>query len=205
LVFILLDVEVSLKRRRFTLEAQIHDSGSICLSGPNGSGKSTLLNVIAGILKPSVGYIRVNSKDVTKLPIERRGVVLVNPESMIPHLDVERHLVWGAKVRHRVPSPELVREATDSLGITYSGRVDALSLGMRERVSLATALLAKPEVILVDEAFSNIDRRDGFIARYASMCKRDSIDLVFATQDPADASLAEHHYRIGGGVTVRVR
>lgn len=200
----MLDVEATLTRGMFVLKAEMHDSGFICLSGLNGSGKSTLFNIIAGTLKPDEGYVRINSRDVSNLPMEKRQVVLVNPDSLIPHLQVENHLVWGAKTKRVSPDPNAVRKVKEALGISYGGRVDRLSLGMRERVSLATALLSRPKVILVDEAFTNIDHRDDFISSFAKLCKSDSIDLVSTTQRKDDAKVADHHYEIVAGVSTRI-
>lgn len=199
----MLELEVKLARGNMTLDACIHDEGCICLCGTNGSGKTTLLNVVAGNLAPNSGYVKVNSEDVTRLPQEKRGVVLVNPDSLIPHLEVEKHLRWGAAAKKIELPEEEVAEVKKRLGIAYSGRVDKLSLGMRERVSLATALLSAPKVILVDEAFANIDHREEFVAAYRELCRSRHIDLVFTTQLQADAGLADHHYDIDEGKSSR--
>jgi len=200
----MLQVRASLKRGLFNLDAEINDSGFICLSGLNGSGKSTLLNVIAGVLKPDAGFVKTGSKDVTKLPMEQRGVVLVTPDSLIPNLEVDRHLVWGVSAKKVHIDGESITRTKEALGITYHGRVDRLSLGMRERVSLATALLSKPKAILVDEAFSNIDHREDFIRSFASLCKAETIDLMHTTQRSEDANLADHHYELVAGLTSKV-
>jgi molybdate/tungstate transport system ATP-binding protein len=199
----MLEVQVSLKRGLFTLKAEILDSGFICLSGLNGSGKSTLLQIIAGILKPDQGHVRINSRDVVKLPTEQREVVLVNPDSLIPHLEVDRHLMWGASVKKIQVDHEVFNQVKETFGISFKGRVGRLSLGMRERVTLATALLSRPNVIMVDEAFSNIDHREDFISSFAALCKRASIDLVHTTQRTEDARLADHHYELQAGLSSR--
>jgi molybdate/tungstate transport system ATP-binding protein len=198
-----LDVRVSRVIGAFHLEAEIHDSGFICVSGLNGSGKTTLLNLIAGNMAPDTGYVRINSEDVTRLPVERRGVVLVTPESMIPHLDVDKHLAWGAKAKKSLTSADRTTRVREELGISYGGRVDKLSLGMRERVSLATALLSRPKVILVDEAFANIDHKEDFIQAFSGLCRETETDLVCTTQSEADAKLSDHHYTMVAGETTR--
>ena len=200
----MLDVKVALKRGNFILNAELHDQGFICLSGLNGSGKSTVLNVMAGKLKPDEGYVKVDSTDITGYPPEKRELVLVNPDSFLPHLDVERHLRWGARVKKLSVDESELRSMKVLLGIDYSGRVDALSLGMRERVSLATALLSKPRVLLVDEAFSNIDHREDFIRTFSGLCRDRQIDVVSTTQQKSDATLADHHYDMVDGVSSKV-
>ncbi len=91
------------------------------------------------------------------------------------------------------------------MGITFSGRVSKLSLGMKERVALATALLARPSAILVDEAFSNIDSKQEFIENYRDLTNELKIDVVYSTQHQEDSKIADHVYRIEGGKTTRER
>lgn len=74
-----------------------------------------------------------------------------------------------------------------------------LSLGMRERVSLATALLSSPAAILVDEAFSNLHGREEFVSSYRGLASGARIDVVFSTQDESDGKLAEHLYVLDEG------
>ena len=200
----MLDVKVAVARGNFILKAEINDAGFICLSGLNGSGKSSLLNIIAGKLKPDEGYVKINSRDVTDLPLESREVVLVNPDSFIPHLDVEKHLKWGAAARRVNVDDSVIMGMKERLGITYSGRVDKLSFGMRERVALATALLSGPKALLVDEAFSNIDNREAFIEAFRDLCRSAKVDLVHTTQQKTDAKLADHHYDLVGGLCSRI-
>lgn len=199
----MIDVDVSLTRGVFTLRSEIHDEGSICLSGLNGSGKSSLLNVIAGNLKPDKGRVRVNQSDITRLPTEKRGVVLVTPDSFIPHLEVDKHLRWGARAKNVVLDEAFIQVTKELLGIDFAGRVDRLSLGMRERVALATALLSRPKVLLVDEAFSNIHERVAFIRIFGNACRRSEVDLLHTTQQKSDATISDHHYELAGGLTSR--
>jgi ABC-type multidrug transport system ATPase subunit len=91
----------------------------------------------------------------------------------------------------------------DALRIDFRGKVGKLSLGMRERVALATALLSGPDGILVDEAFSNLHGREGFIAAYRKLADDAGIDVLFSTQDESDGRLAEHLYVIEDGRATR--
>lgn len=185
----------------FSLSADLSDGGFICLSGRNGSGKSCFFRAMAGQLPIDEGSVTVGGRDVSRLPVERRGVVLVTPASSIPHLSVDDHLLWGARLRGIPLDPERVSRVRTDLGIDFQGRVRLLSLGMRERVSLATTLLASPAVILVDEAFANLHQRDGFMATYRRLASEAGIDVVFSTQDEADGRLADHLYLMREGRT----
>jgi molybdate/tungstate transport system ATP-binding protein len=198
-------IQVKAKKRlgSFLLDAELRDEGFICLVGSNGSGKTTLLNLIAGLIKLDEGYVKIGEKTVSHLAPEERQIVLVTPDSCIPNLSVDDHLVWGAKVnRIEIPN-EYVTEVKEKLGINFSGRVSKLSLGMRERTSLATALLSKPKAILVDEAFSNIHNKQTFMERFKQLTTRSNIDVLFSTQHFEDRIHADHVYRMENGHAIK--
>jgi molybdate/tungstate transport system ATP-binding protein len=199
-------IEAAVKKKlgSFKLDANVSDEHFICLTGKNGSGKTTLLNLIGGILTPDEGHITLNSKNITNLPIERRQVSIITPDSCIPHLDVDRHMVWGAKNKGLNIEDDYITEIKTGLGINFGGKVRKLSLGMRERVALATSLISKPELILVDETLSNIDNRRDFIDAFKNFTMKANIDVIFTTQSPEDSSEADHHYRLESGKSTRL-
>ena len=199
-------IEATVKKKlgSFTLDANVSDENFVCLTGKNGSGKTTLINLIGGILIPDEGHITLNSKTITNLPIERRQVSIITPDSCIPHLDVDRHIVWGAKNKGLNVEQDYITEIKTSLGIGFDGKVRKLSLGMRERVALATSLISKPELMLVDEALSNIDNRRDFIDAFKNFATKAKIDVIFTTQSPEDSSEADHHYRLESGKSTRL-
>lgn len=197
----MIDARIRSHVGQFKLAAEIRGSGVTCIAGRNGAGKSTLLRTLAGFLKIDEGHIFVDGREVTRLPVEKRGVVLVTPGSYFPHLDVDEHMVWGRKILGRPVGEEEVSEVKSQLGIDFGGRVGRLSLGMRERVSLATALLAAPKAVLVDEAFASLHEREGFLTTYGKLLRKAQVDLVFASQDSADGKLADNLFVITAGVT----
>jgi molybdate/tungstate transport system ATP-binding protein len=198
-------IEAAVKKRlgQFSLDAAIADGGFTCLAGRNGSGKTTLLRIVAGLTEPDSGHVVVGGRDVARLPVERRGVVLVTPGSSIPALRVDAHLLWGARLKKASVTEERLAAVKHALGVGFGGRVGELSLGMRERVSLATALLSSPSAILVDEAFSNLHDREGFVSSYRGLAAEAGIDVVFSTQDESDGRLAEHLYLMDEGRAAR--
>jgi molybdate/tungstate transport system ATP-binding protein len=189
-------IEAAVQKRfgEFSLDAAVSEEGFVCLAGRNGSGKTTLLRIVAGLTKPDGGNVKVGGRDVTGMPLEKRSVVMVTPGSSIPSMQVDAHLRWGAKLKGVEIDNDRLEVVKERLGVDFHGRVEKLSLGMRERVSLATALLSAPAAILVDEAFSNLHEREGFISSYRKLSTDAGIDVVFSTQDDSDGRLAEHLY-----------
>jgi molybdate/tungstate transport system ATP-binding protein len=201
----MIELKVRKKLGEFLLDSELKDENFICLVGNNGSGKSSLLNVIAGVYKPDEGYVKVDSKIITDIAPEKRQVVLVTPDSYIPHFSVDRHLLWGAKLQKKQVREETVSEVKKNLEIDFQGRVSQLSLGMKERVSLATALLASPKVILIDEAFANIHNKIQFISSYRELANKSKIDVIYATQHLDDLGCADHAYEMIDGKSKRIR
>ncbi|MHB1868167.1 MAG: ATP-binding cassette domain-containing protein [Nitrososphaerales archaeon] len=199
-------IELKAKKRlgKFLFDSELKDESFICLVGKNGSGKTSLLNIIAGVYRPDEGYVKINSETVTDVSAEKKQIVLVTPDSCIPNFQVDKHLVWGAKLRKKHVENDAVMEIRKKLGIDYNGKVSKLSLGMKERVSLATALLASPKVILIDEAFGNIDNRIEFINTYRELTHRAMIDVIFSTQHAEDSKVADHLYEMDQGRATRV-
>jgi molybdate/tungstate transport system ATP-binding protein len=198
-------IEAVVQKRygQFLLDAALSDAGFVCVAGRNGSGKTTLFRIIAGLTKADGGSVKINGKDVTRTPLERRGVVMVTPGSSIPNMREDEHLRWGARLKGVEIGEERLQAVKGALGIDFRGKVGELSLGMRERVSLATALLSGPAVILVDEAFSNLHEREAFIGDYRKLAAGSGVDVVFSTQDESDGRLAEHLYVMEDGRATR--
>lgn len=143
------------------------DSGKIlALVGPSGSGKSTFLRAVAGFERPAAGSIRVGEQSLfgngVDLPPEQRGLGMVFQHHAVwPHMSVEDNVVYPLR-RARIPAARrraLVAEALETVELQdFSGRrPDTLSGGQRQRVSLARAIVARPGVLLLDEALSALD------------------------------------------------
>jgi molybdate/tungstate transport system ATP-binding protein len=199
----MLEVLIRKKLGSFSLDAELSGDGFICLAGRNGAGKTSFLRTMAGLDTLDDGYVKVGGNDVSSLPAERRGIVMVTPSSSIPHLEVDSHITWGARLGGQAPLGPQVSEVKSRLGIDFKGRVGSLSLGMKERVILATALLSSVKVILVDEAFSNLHEKEAFMASYRELAKNTGKEVIFSSQVESDGRLADHLFVIEGGRTRR--
>lgn len=196
-------IEASLRAHlgQFHLRADLKGDGVTCIAGRNGAGKTTLLKALAGFLELDDGEISVAGVRVERLLAEKRRVVLVTPSSFLPRFDVDSHLRWGARLQKREPAKDELSRVKSELGIDFEGTVGRLSTGTRERVALATALIACPKLVLVDEGFSGLHDREEFIAAYGRLLSESGVDLIFSSQDEADGRWASSLYRIVDGTT----
>ncbi|MCK0195311.1 ABC transporter ATP-binding protein [Ancylobacter sp. 6x-1] len=131
----------------------------VVILGASGCGKSTLLNVIAGFLKPSSGEVWVDDRPVSG-PGPDRGVVL-QTDALYPWLDARENVGFGLKLRgiSRQERRERADEALRLVGLEDKGdhAIWQLSGGQRQRVSLARALIADPDILLMDEPLGALD------------------------------------------------
>jgi len=169
------------------------------LQGPSGCGKSTLLAVIGGTMDDTVqwsGRISLNGVDISSLPAEQRGVGLMFQDALLfPHMSVGDNLAFGLAARHRrdrVARVQAALQAADLLG--FADRDPAsLSGGQAARAALMRTLLAEPQVLLMDEAFSALDPalRQGFGMFVRDRIRDRQIPALLVSHDPADANLAD--------------
>jgi ABC-type Fe3+/spermidine/putrescine transport system ATPase subunit len=134
------------------------------LLGPSGCGKTTLLRLVAGLMRPDAGEIRIKGARVNDVPPQRRGTVIVFQDyALFPHLSVFENVAYGLR-RRRVPATEVTRRVHDMLAFLGLSGQDAvsplrLSGGQQQRVALARALVVEPDVLLLDEPLSNLDAK----------------------------------------------
>ncbi len=142
-------------------------SGEIVgLLGPNGAGKTTVFYMIAGFLQPTAGSIRLDGKDITRLPMYQRaraGIAYLPQEaSVFRRLSVEDNILAILETRPGltpVRRRERLEQLLDELGVTGLRRQKAYTLsgGERRRTEIARALAIEPLFLLLDEPFAGID------------------------------------------------
>jgi len=147
---------------------QVSEGEIFCIMGLSGSGKSTLLRLINRLIEPTSGHILINGKDISilnsvdlrTLRSEKIGMVFQNV-GLLPHRTVRDNVAFPLELR-QVPMPERYEVAEKMLErVCLSGWDDRmpseLSGGMQQRVGLARALAADPDILLMDEPFSALD------------------------------------------------
>lgn len=146
------------------LDLTVHEGEILCLLGPSGCGKTTLLRMIAGFDRPDRGLVKIRERVVVGphawvRPESRRIGFVFQDFALFPHLTVLQNVAFGVRAGSRTARLDRARDVLDLVGLTiFQGRhPHQLSGGQQQRVALARALAPEPEVILLDEPFSNLD------------------------------------------------
>ena len=165
-----------------------------CLLGPSGCGKTTVLRCIAGFEAPRAGRNLLNgivvSSAQTSLPPEKRRIGMVFQEhALFPHLTAAGNIIFG--ISKEKNSAQRLRELAVLTGITeYLEKYPhELSGGQQQRVALARALAPRPELLLLDEPFSNLDTgmRESLSLELREIIKASGTTAVLVTHDQNEA------------------
>jgi iron(III) transport system ATP-binding protein len=166
------------------------------LIGPSGCGKTTLLRAVAGLERASEGSITLSKAVVSKasvhLPAEQRRIGMVFQDyALFPHLDVVHNVAFGI---HHLPKSERMARVQEVLNLVDLPDVakrypHELSGGQQQRVALARALAPKPQLLLLDEPFSNldVDLRERLAHELRAILKKANATALFVTHDQLEA------------------
>jgi molybdate transport system ATP-binding protein len=161
-----LQLEATVADRDVEVALEVADGETVAVLGPNGAGKSTVLSVIAGLLRPDRGHVRLDGRELTGgrtfvPPHDRRVALLAQDPLLFPHLSVLENVAFGPRSRGtgRGPAREaayrwLAEVGADDLADRKPGQVSG---GQGQRVALARALAAEPRLLLLDEPMAALD------------------------------------------------
>jgi spermidine/putrescine transport system ATP-binding protein len=141
---------------------QLRKGEIFSLLGPSGCGKTTMLRIAAGFEQPDAGRVRLDGRDITDLPPNKRRInTIFQSYALFPHLTVRENIAYGLRVAKR-PKPEIEAEVEKMLQLVRmtdqaSKKPDLLSGGQKQRVAIARALINKPAVLLLDEPLAALD------------------------------------------------
>jgi molybdate transport system ATP-binding protein len=198
-----LDARVVVSRAEFGLDAvlKVASGEVVAVMGPSGAGKSTLLGVLAGLIAPDEGHVRLGGRTLDAVAPRRvrvapaqRGIVLLAQEPrLFPHLSAHANIAFGLRV-HGASRAEALRESEAWLarvGLDGMGtrRPSELSGGQQQRVALARALATSPEAILLDEPLTSLDAETAGDVRALlhEQLAATRTTTVVATHDAVDA------------------
>ena len=175
----------------------------LSLLGPSGSGKTTFLTILAGFLAPTDGSMILNGRDITELPAEKRGFGMVfQGYALFPHMTVAENIAFPLKVQKRAPAAIQARVADMVEMVGLHGHAHKkpgqLSGGQQQRVALARALAYEPQVLLLDEPFSALDKnlRGQMQQELRRLHRELGTTFVFVTHDQQEALSMSTHVAI---------
>jgi NitT/TauT family transport system ATP-binding protein len=165
----------------------------VSIVGPSGCGKSTLLYLVAGLDKADSGEIRVDGNLVSKPGPER--VVVFQEAGLFPWLTVLENVTYGLNLK-KMPKEEAKRKALDVLKMVHLSRYvnsypHELSGGMKQRVSIARALVMEPDILLMDEPFSALDEQTRMVLHkeLLEIWRKTKVTIFFITHNIREAVL----------------
>ena len=181
------------------------------LLGPSGSGKTTLLRIIAGFVIPDEGDVRIGTADVTRVPVWRRRIGMVfQSYALFPHMSVTANVAFGLN-RRGIRGAAAAREVARVLELVRltgleDRRPKQLSGGQQQRVALARAIVTNPDVLLLDEPLSALDRRlrQEMQIELKRIQRESGLTTIFVTHDQEEAlTLSDRVAILDGGRIVQ--
>lgn len=176
------------------LDLEIGKGEFVVFVGPSGSGKSTLLRLIAGLEETSGGKIRIEGKDVTRVPCGDRGLAMVfQSYALYPHLTVRQNMSFPLEMagESKDSITSRIEDTAKILDLTrlLERRPAQLSGGQRQRVAIGRAIVRNPTAFLFDEPLSNLDAalRGSMRLEIMKLHKQLGATMIYVTHDQVEA------------------
>lgn len=198
--------------KEFTIDIDFSANADITvLAGASGAGKTTTLRLIAGILTPDAGIIKLGSntffdaENEINLPIQKRRVGFVFQDyALFPHLTAAQNIAYGAKSGDKKAKLEKARHFLALFRIEHlKNRIPGeMSGGEQQRTALARALASDPEIVLLDEPLSAVDveTRAALLDEIELAQSETKVPFIYVTHNEAEASrLAARRVTLRGG------
>ena len=169
------------------INLSVNDGEFVCLVGPSGCGKSTLLNILAGLDNPTQGQVILNGRQITGTGPDR--IMVFQENALFPWMKVIDNVEFGLKIAkvEKVKRREIAMQYLDMMQLKKFAEayVYQLSGGMKQRVSIARALVLDPEVLLMDEPFAALDSqtRDLLLVELQLIWAKTKKTIIFVTHN----------------------
>jgi len=184
------------------------DEEFVCIVGPSGCGKTTLLKLMAGLLQPTVGSIDFEGGPRNGRP---RNALAFQEHALFPWMSVLDNVAFGLRMQgvRKQPSHERARAFIEQVGLARFARSypHELSMGMRQRASIARAFVADPEMLLMDEPFGSLDALTKLILQeeLLRIWSQHRKLVVYVTHDIGEAVLLGDRVLVMSGRPGRIR
>ena len=174
------------------ISLSINNGEIVSILGPSGSGKTTLLNLILGITDIENGNLILDGKDITKVPMEKRGFNIVFQDyALFPNLNAYENITYGLRNKPNISSKEEVDDLIKLLGLEehLNKNNNQLSGGQKQRVALARTMVMKPKILLLDEPLSALDGviKESIKEKIKTIAKDFNLTTIIVTHDPEEA------------------
>lgn len=174
------------------ISLSINNGEIVSILGPSGSGKTTLLNLILGITDIENGNLILDGKDITKVPMEKRGFNIVFQDyALFPNLNAYENITYGLRNKPNISSKEEVDDLIKLLGLEehLNKNINQLSGGQKQRVALARTMVMKPKILLLDEPLSALDGviKESIKEKIKTIAKDFNLTTIIVTHDPEEA------------------
>lgn len=174
------------------ISLSINNGEIVSILGPSGSGKTTLLNFILGITDIENGNLILDGKDITKVPMEKRGFNIVFQDyALFPNLNAYENITYGLRNKPNISSKEEVDDLIKLLGLEehLNKNINQLSGGQKQRVALARTMVMKPKILLLDEPLSALDGviKESIKEKIKTIAKDFNLTTIIVTHDPEEA------------------
>jgi NitT/TauT family transport system ATP-binding protein len=171
------------------INLEVYETDFICIVGPSGCGKSTLLNIIGGFLKASRGEILVDGMQITQP--DKRRIFIFQENGVFPWLTVEENIGFGLLHKENKERQQIVNHYIDMVGLAGFDKSypRELSGGMKQRVEIARALAANPDILYMDEPFGALDflTRLRMRTELIQIWQKEKKTVLFVTHDVEEA------------------
>ena len=174
--------------------------------GKNGSGKTVLFKTIVGFIRPTSGHVYVKGKEIGVDAdfAENVGVIIETP-GFLSQYSAYKNLEFLASIRNRI-SKQQIKEAIKAVGLDAesSKKVGKFSLGMRQRLGIAQAIMENPDLIILDEPMNGLDKNGIHIVKEVlENLKREGKTVILASHYAEDAEICDEVYEMEDGVLRR--
>lgn len=175
------------------LDLRVGQGEFLTLLGPTGAGKTTLIMILAGLVRPSTGAVRIAGR-TTDAPAHRRNIGAVFQDcALFPHMTVAENVAFPLEARglHRAGMPARIEQSLAMVGLerVADSLPDSLSRGQRQRAAIARALVFEPPLLVMDEPLAALDRheRDRMQHEIRRIQRMLRLTVVYATHDQQEA------------------